>query len=45
MAKKKAKKKKPTKSKKINGNNLLINALIDLIIGTLLILIDKIISD
>lgn len=41
----KGKKKKPTKSKKINCSNLLINALIDLIIGTLLILIDKIINN
>jgi len=40
----KGKKKKPTKSKKISNNNLLVNALIDLIIGTLLIIIDKIIN-
>ncbi|MGN0614197.1 MAG: hypothetical protein ACI4JB_09915 [Porcipelethomonas sp.] len=45
MAKPKGKKKKPTKCKKISNDNLLINALIDLIIGTLLILIDKLIND
>lgn len=45
MAKPKGKKKKPIKRKKISNDNLLINALIDLIIGTLLILIDKLIND
>lgn len=45
MAKRKRKKKKPTKSKKISNDNLLINALIDLIIGLLLILIEKFIND
>ena len=45
MAKRKRKNKKPTKSKKINSDNLLINALIDLIIGLLLILIEKFIND
>ncbi len=39
MGKKKAKKKKP-----IQWKELLINALIDLIIGTILILIDKLLS-
>lgn len=41
MAKKK-KRKKPTKSqRKINGKELFINALIDLIVGILLIIIGK----
>lgn len=45
MAKPKGKKKKPIKRKKISNDNLLINALIDLFIGTLLIIIDKILDD
>lgn len=39
MAKKKRKKKKPTK--KLKYREILITALVDLIIGTLLILIDR----
>ena len=45
MAKaKKPKKKKPTKAK-IDSKNLILNALIDLFVGTLLILINKLFSD
>lgn len=42
----KRKKKKPTKSReKLNAKELLINALIDLIVGTLLIIIGKLFKD
>lgn len=42
MAKRKKKQtKKPTKTEKVNAKELLIGALIDLIVGIVLILIDK----
>lgn len=41
MAKRKKQMKKPIKTEKINAKELLIGALIDLIVGIVLILIDK----